>query len=303
MDRNRITLMAFLLLFSFILFPLCTNAAAQQDAAKGAAPGQKWESSIGMKFVYIPSGTFTMGSPAAEEGREKDEVQHQVTLTKGFYMQTTEVTVGQWRVFVKETGYKTDAETKGGAFVLKDGEWKTREGYYWDNPGLMQTDEHPVTCVSYADIRAFVEWLNSKEDFIYRLPTEAEWEYACRAGTTTRFHWGDKADCEKADFGNSWTNECKRKKPIKTVKVGSYGPNPWGLYDMHGNVWEWCADWDAPYPAGDVTDPKGPPSGEKRIVRGGSWWSYSRFCRSACRVNNSPDRRFYTLGFRLAREQ
>jgi formylglycine-generating enzyme required for sulfatase activity len=254
----------------------------------------------GMTFVSISPGSFTMGSPEDEEGREADEVQHQVTISQGFSIQTTEVTVGQWRTFVEETGYESTAE-KTGAMALEDGEWKVRKGYDWKNPGFPQSDNHPVTCVSWDDTKAFAEWLSEKAGGTFRLPTEAEWEYACRAGTTTRFHWGDKMDCDKANFGNSWSNECGRKEPLRTVQVASYPPNAWGLYDMHGNVWEWTNDWFAPYQEGSATDPKGPEWGERRSVRSGSWWSYSRYCRSAVRVRNSPDQAFQTLGFRLVR--
>jgi formylglycine-generating enzyme required for sulfatase activity len=282
-------------------------AGALASEAK-ASPEKTYTDSLGQTFVWIPAGTFVMGTPEDEEGREKDEVQHQVTLTKGYYFQDKEVTVGQWRQFAEATGFKTDAETKGGAIVLieKDVDklgrgkvWEQTEGYYWDNPGFPQKDNHPVTCVSWRDVQAYTEWLSKKEGKTYRLPTEAEWEYACRAGTKTRYFWGDEVDCDKAIFGNSWVNECKREDPIHTLPVGSYAPNAWGIYDMHGNVWEWCHDWKVDYPPGPAVDPKGPESGENRVVRGGSWWSFSRWCRCGLRTFNSPDRRLNTLGFRL----
>ena len=279
---------------AFFLCLMLTGVAATVSAE----PAKQMTPLPGMTFVYIPPGSFSMGSMPDEEGREQDETRHPVTLTKGFYMQATEVTVNQWREFVKETGYESTGE-KTGAMVLKDGEWDIRKGYDWKNPGFPQEGDHPVTCVSWKDAQAFAEWMSQKAEGTFRLPTEAEWEYACRAGTDTRFSWGDEADCEKANFGNSWTNECGREEPLRTVKTGTYPPNPWGLYDMHGNAWEWTGDWFSKYPEGAQTDPTGPEWGELRAVRGGSWWSYSRFCRSASRVENSPDKAFQTLGFRL----
>ena len=287
----------------FFLFIFFLAAGAIGQEAIGEEPQQVIESPAGMTFVYIPPGEFMMGSPVDEKGRNKDEeTPHKVTLTRGFYMQTTEVTVGQWRAFSQATGYRSDAETKGGAKTMKDNEWQVREGRYWDSPGFEQADDYPVTCISWKDAQAFAEWLSTKEGKPYRLPFEAEWEYACRAGTTSRFGWGNKTDCSKANFGNSWTNECKRKESIRTVKVAGYSPNAWGLYDMVGNVWEWCQDWYGKYPDGHVTDPQGASSGERRVVRGGSWWSYSRYCRSAARGWCGPEDRWFTLGFRLVRE-
>ena len=139
--------------------------------------------SINYKMVYIPPGEFMMGSPEDEEGRYSDEKLHRVRITRGFYMGVTEVTVGQWKRFVEETGYRTQAEREGGAWIWT-GKWEKKKGYYWDNPGFSQTDDHPVTCISWYDVQKFIEWLNKKAGKqIYRLPTEAEWEYACRAGT------------------------------------------------------------------------------------------------------------------------
>lgn len=278
---------------------LCSMLMGAAGMAQ-AEPEKEISPLPGMVFVYIAPGTFSMGSPPDEEGREADEPLHQVTLSRGYYMQKTEVTLDQWRAFVKETGYVSTAE-KTGSMSLKDGEWDVRKGYHWKSPGFPQEGDHPVMCVSWKDTQAFAQWLSEKTQGSFRLPTEAEWEYACRAGTSTRFSWGNEPDCDQANFGNSWTNECGRKEPLRTVKVSSYPPNPWGLHDMHGNAWEWTNDWFADYPQGQVTDPTGPEVGERRAVRGGSWWSYSRYCRSAARVRNDPDQAFQTLGFRLVR--
>lgn len=292
MLQGRLALVLFTSFVCLLLTSAAATASGQQAKRITPMPG--------MDFVYIQPGDFVMGSPEDEEGREETETQHRVTLSRGFFMQATEVTVDQWRAFVEDSGYESTA-METGCMVLEEGEWDIRKGYHWEKPGFSQQGDHPVTCVSWKDANAFAEWLSQKAEGTFRLPTEAEWEYACRAGTATRFYWGKKVECSKANFGNSWTNECGRKEPLRTVKVGSYPPNPWGLYDMHGNAWEWTHEWFADYPEGPVTDPAGPEWGERRAVRGGSWWSYSRFCRSAARVRNSPDQAFQTLGFRLVR--
>ena len=290
------------------------KAKAEEEAAaraKAAGPEPRITNSIGMTFVYIKPGTFMMGSPSGEVGRDNDETQHQVTLTRGFHMGETEVTVGQWRVFARDSGYKTEAETGGGAYTFIEGKWEKKEGAYWDNPGFAQSENHPVTCVSWNDVQAFIRWINRKENADYRLPTEAEWEYAARAGTQTARFWGEDADraCGYANVsdltewsGRKWNNphNC-RDGHWFTAPVGSFRPNPWGLHDMIGNVWEWCQDWKGDYPSGSVTDPTGPYSGSVRVNRGGSWGYGARLCRSAYRDFNTPEYRSNLLGFRLSR--
>jgi formylglycine-generating enzyme required for sulfatase activity len=216
-----------------------------------------------MSFVYIPPGKFMMGSPKDEPGHEDNEKLHEVTLTRGFYMQTTAVTVRYWRQFVKETAYKSEAEIGDGSFTWTGSEGIKKKGIFWDNPGFKQTDEHPVTCVSWNDTQRFIEWLNKKDEGSYRLPTEAEWEYACRAGTTTPFAFGKCLSTDDTNYNGNYPLEgCpKGKYRGKTIPVGSLKANDWGLYDMHGNVWEWCEDWYDDYPSGKVTDPYGTISG------------------------------------------
>jgi formylglycine-generating enzyme required for sulfatase activity len=226
--------------------------------------------SLGMKFVYIPPGTFMMGSPESEKGRLNDEFQHEVTLTKGFYMQTTEVTQGQWQVVMG------------------------------NNPSYFKDcgDDCPVESVSWNDAQEFIEKLNQKEKGSqYRLPTEAEWEYACRAGTETRFYTGNsEADLDRAGWYSKNSGE-------KTHPVGRKEPNGFGLYDMHGNVWEWCQDWYGGYLTGSVIDPKGTSSGPYRVLRGGSWFDDGRLVRSAARGWLAPTFRGDFYGLRLARGQ
>ncbi|MFH1092253.1 MAG: formylglycine-generating enzyme family protein, partial [Pseudomonadota bacterium] len=261
---------------------------------------------IGMKFILIPAGMFAMGSGqgpvklASRYGGEatwyEDEIQHQVTISRPFYMQTTEVTVGQWRKFVQAIGYRSAAEREGWSWAWNDTEkkWAKTGGAYWDSPGFNQTDDSPVTCVTWEDAQAFLRWLNGKEDEgTYRLPTEVEWEYAARAGSTMAFYFGDDQSLlgEYAWYiGNSGG---------RTHPVGQRRPNAWGLYDMYGNVWEWCQDWYAGYQLGNVTDPAGPSSGSSRVLRGGSWIDVVRLCRSASRFRNDPDVRGFNAGFRL----
>jgi formylglycine-generating enzyme required for sulfatase activity len=229
--------------------------------------------SIGMSFVYIEPGTFMMGSPSDEPGRRSNETQHQVTLTKGYFMQTTEVTQGQWKEIMES------------------------------NPSNISScgDNCPVENVSWNDIQEFIQKLTQKESSRnYRLPTEAEWEYAARAGTTTRFFWGNQADCSRANYGNSsWSDECKSINPGKTKTVKSYSPNNWGLYDMHGNVYEWCSDWYSDYSSSALVDPLGPTTGLIRVIRGGGSADDAKSCRSAFRSGFGPVSVVSGLGFRL----
>jgi formylglycine-generating enzyme required for sulfatase activity len=249
----------------------------------------------------------------------KDEhPQHRVRITKPLYLGTYHVTRGQFRQFVKDSGYKTDAE-KGdhpGAFGW-DPEKKNfdfNEKYSWRNAGFEQTDEHPVVNVSWNDAVAFCESLSKKEGKTYRLPTEAEWEYACRAGTSTRYYSGDDPET-LAKVGNVADAAAKAQFPVWkytikasdgfvfTAPVGKFKPNAFGLFDMHGHPWQWCADWyEAEYYAkSPADDPTGPDTGVVRVLRGGSWLLRPNFARSAARDSDYPDSRCYTTGFRVAR--
>ena len=241
-----------------------------------------FRNSIGMEFVLIPAGTFTMGSPPGEPHRHKTEVQHRVTISRPFYMQATEVTLKQWRSLMRRK-----------FFGRRKGE------------GTM-----PVVKVSWHDCVKFIKKLNELNEGRYRLPTEAEWEYSCRAGTSTAYSWGDSIDCSKAMYDNSVleSGDCLdyvRSKGLsvnRPASVKSYQPNTWGLYDMHGNVWEWCRDWYADYPIGLIMNPSGPDSGTEKIRRGGSWFKHGYSCRSANRAHGHPPTRYKTTGFRVVRE-
>jgi formylglycine-generating enzyme required for sulfatase activity len=169
----------------------------------------------------------------------------------------------------------------------------------------------PMESITWQQVLSFIEKLNKKEEgTTYRLPTEAEWEYACRAGTRTTFSWGNVADCSKMNYENGTEGQedsCseyvgkKGLRPDSTVPVKTYPPNAWGLYDMHGNVWEWCQDWYGDYPSGSVTDPKGPAKGVYRVGRGGAFFRKAQYCRSATRYLFTPQYGYEGLGFRLVR--
>jgi formylglycine-generating enzyme required for sulfatase activity len=213
-----------------------------------------------IEWIKIPAGTFTMGSPSYETDRESDEgPQHPVSLS-GFKMSKYEVTFAQYDAFCDATGRQKPSD----------------EGWGRGN--------RPVINVDWNDATAFAQWMGC------RLPTEAEWEYACRAGTTTPFNTGSSLNSSQANF-NSIVGQTK--------PVGSYAPNAWGLHDMHGNAWEWCSDWYGDYSSNAQTNPKGLLSGSPRVLRGGSWYGYGGYCRSAHRGLTVPSTRGYYVGFRL----
>ncbi len=269
-------------------FPLESNVL-KFDLEKQPKPPDKITNSLGMKFVYIRSGTFTMGSPENEKGRDNDEKQHKVTLTKGFYMQTTEVTVKQWKQFIKETGG-----------YIGDGENGYKCAGMGKTEGFTQENAHPIACVSWNEAQAFIKWLNRKESSDYRLPTEAEWEYTARAGSVTAFANGDIAELECGIDSNldkiGWY--CGNSGDGAHF-VAQKKPNAWDIYDMHGNVFEWCWDWYGEYQTSPETDPKGPDSGSSRVLRGGSWDYCAGGCRTAARIRYEPRFRECYNGFRL----
>jgi eukaryotic-like serine/threonine-protein kinase len=254
--------------------------------------------SIGMKLVRLPAGKFLMGSPAREAGHKPDEEQHEVTLTRPFFIGAHEVTVGQFKAFVKATRYKTDAEKtgEGASRRFADNSFKMDINCNWRNPGFGQTEDQPVVCVSWNDALAFCNWLSDKESKAYRLPTEAEWEYACRAGSQTRFSYG----ADGKELGDhAWF---RPNSDQQTHPVGQKKANPWGLFDMHGNAWEWTGDWYAAdyYKNSPKENPSGPPGGSFRVLRGGSWNDGTSACRSAQRKGVAPPMwRDVLIGFRV----
>ncbi|MBN1164515.1 MAG: SUMF1/EgtB/PvdO family nonheme iron enzyme [Candidatus Krumholzibacteriota bacterium] len=238
-------------------------------------------SSIGIKMVPINPGTFQMGSSDREKGRGKDESQHKVWISKAYLISTTEVTQAQWIMVMGEN----PSHFKGDDQPVERVTWF--EAIDFCNRLSEREGLDPV----YKVHEQYVSWDRGKRG--YRLPTEAEWEYACRAGTKTRIYTGDnKHDLLRA----GWYKENSDKK---THPVGQLDPNDWDLYDMHGNVWEWCWDWYDSYPIGNTVDPAGPGSGNFRVLRGGSWRDDSRYCRSASRNWLRPVNRLSYNGLRL----
>lgn len=281
-----------------------------------AADPEVITNTLGMKLVKIPAGEFIMGSPDTEEGHTDAEPQHKVRITKPFLLGQHEVTVGQFRKFVTATGHKTALEKEGKPGFGYDpdlGAIEILPKFNWKNTGF-GTDEHPVVNISWDDALAFCKWLSANEKETYELPTEAQWEYACRAGTKTRYFTGETeeslqgyANISDASFlakyaNATWSAEWNDGHPF-SAPVGSLKPNPWGLYDMHGNAWEWCADWYAQDYAKEspVDDPPGPKTGEVHIVRGGAFTNRLRFVRAADRDAKRPGYRYNFTGFRVVR--
>ncbi|MDM0089038.1 MULTISPECIES: formylglycine-generating enzyme family protein [unclassified Variovorax] len=311
--------------------------------AAGAHAADIEHNSLGMAFVRLPAGEFLMGSdeasdslaraypelPAARFAQLDDEGPvHRVRITRAFWMGQHEVTVGQFRRFVEASGYVAESEAdgtggygwradydpattpRGDAFEGRD------RRYSWRNPGFVQGEDHPVVNVTWHDAQALAAWLSRTEGRRYRLPTEAEWEYACRAGTRSRYHAGDDPrsllgaanvfDARSARHWPQWQAMALQGDDghAFTAPVGSYAPNPWGLHDMHGNAWEWVADWhgDDYYAKSPIDDPQGPAEGTVRVRRGGSWHTWPFYTRASYRNWNAPSTRYTLVGIRLVRE-
>lgn len=271
------------------------------------------ETFAGIAFAWIPAGEFLMGSKLSAENVEmifggkredyRDELpQHDVTLSKGFWMGRYEVTNAQFEQFASATGYRTDAEREGRGRALNGDRWEDREGASWRTPGWDPQPTQPVVLVSWRDAQAHVDWLNTLGQGRFRLPSEAEWEYACRADGFGVYSFGDYADSLPANA--RYRANALELGEACPAPVGTKLPNPWNLYDMHGNVGEWCRDgYDAAYYTySPAVDPQGPEAGAQRVVRGGSWYSYDRYCRSASRTCAAAEYRYVVLGYRLCRD-
>ncbi len=281
-----------------------SSSAASGDPALRVRPGsgesfRDGDAAWAPEMVVVPAGSFMMGTaqaeidalckeyPGAAEWFRREGPQHKVTIAKPFAVGRFAVTRGEFAAFVKESGH---AVLEGGSF--KD-------------PGFAQDDSHPVVCVNWDDAKAYATWLSGKTGKNYRLPSEAEWEYACRAGSSTPFWQGSSISTDQANYDGNYTFGGGRKGEYRqrTVPVKSFAPNPWGLYQVHGNVWEWCQDcWneryeDAPADGSVLT------TGDCafRLLRGGSWLSGPRYLRAASRYRFSVVGRSYAVGFRLAR--
>jgi formylglycine-generating enzyme required for sulfatase activity len=268
----------------------------------------------------IPPGTFLMGSDNKEDGHSRVEgPQHEVEISRPFAMGIHAVTRAQFRAFMDASnGFRTEAEKDGQGGHGYDARTKRLEGpnplYTWRHTGWLQSDDHPVLNVTWNDAMAFCKWLSDREGRIYDLPTEAEWEYACRAGTTTRFFSGNAdASLEKAaniaDVALQAVLDPVKHKGLKfqtwndgfafTAPVGSKQGNAWGLFDMHGNVWQWCRDGRRQYDANPKKDPDYPIKGDNHSLRGGSWNDSPSRCRSAFRFGHAASYRGGSVGFRI----
>jgi formylglycine-generating enzyme required for sulfatase activity len=295
---------AFISAFAFMLVG-CMQLAEAQNKAKG------WEkevtNSIGMKFVRIPPGKFKMGSPKTENDRKQNESQHEIEITKVFWLGIHEATQRQFKQIM---GYNPSCFSADG---------KGKPGVKYDNrPAAdkakvvgMDTSDFPVENVSWSEAVEFCNKLSAlpaerRAGRGYRLPTEAEWEYACRGGASPYqvFHFGNSLSSKQANFNGTEPYGVADKGTFlrRTCKVGRYKANAFGLFDMHGNVWEWCLDWydEDYYARSPQQDPRGPPKGTQRVVRGGGLFDFGDYCRTAKRGRDVPDARNSFLGFRVA---
>ena len=262
------------------------NARIRALLAAGIRPCVPlFTNSVGMSFALIPAGSFLMGSPESEADRYDSEgPQHEVEITQSFSLDIHPVTQKQYKA-VMGNNPSSFSRIRGGGVA-----------------------NHPVEQVSWEESVEFCRKLSARAEEksagrAYRLPTEAEWEYSCRGGATSSkpFSFGDALSSTQANFdGNHPSGGAAKGRDLqRTTPVGSYQPNAFGLFDMHGNVWEWCADWFGSYPRTSVKDPAGPPTGERRVLRGGSWCNHGRSCRAACRYHVVPGNRDFSSGFRL----
>jgi formylglycine-generating enzyme required for sulfatase activity len=296
-----------------IVCAMLANVVLAQEA--GAT--KSLQNSLKMKFVFIPAGEFVMGSSPEEIARLTAEMtaakvdpwyaqsprsegaQRRVTISRGFYVGVHEVTVGNFRAFVEGSGHRTTAEASGrGGYGLVEGQWRQSPRFTWKEVGYERGEDHPVMNVSWGDAVTFCEWLSKLEKRRYRLPTEAEWEYACRAGSPARYPWGDDA-ARRSEF--AWIGENAGNRPRA---VGTRKANAFGLHDMLGNVYEYCSDHfqATPFAADAVTDPVGPAKGTARVVRGASWGTSPQHARSAFRGDAGADHYNQRDGFRVVLE-
>lgn len=260
--------------------------------------------SLEPEMVRIPAGTFLMGSPESEKDRDSNEGPQRKVSIAAFEMSRFEITVGQFRQFVQDYNYRTVAEQNGkGCYVWINNEWKQQLERNWQSPGFTQSDNQPVVCVSWHDAQAYVTWLVNKTGKPYRLPTEAEWEYAARAGTPTRYWWSDdigKNNAVCGDCGSQWDGK-------QTAPVGSFNANAFGLHDTAGNVWEWVEDcWHDNYTNAPIHGSAWQEADggycSLRMIRGGSWLYNPQILRSAVRTMISTGGAGGDLGFRIARD-
>ena len=282
---------------------------------EGAAP----RTGAGPAMVRVPAGRFWMGSRDSlgeiiakgggeAQTYEREFPRHQVEITRPFLLAATEVTNAQFAAFVQATGHVTDAQRQGQGHIWKKG-FVAQKGADWLHPqgpasNIAGREGHPVVQVSWRDAQAYCQWLSQREGRLYRLPSEAEWEYACRAGSETPFAFGETVSAEQVNYFAKKPYPGGFPGPYRadTIPAGSLAANAWGLHDMHGNVWEWCADFYDPeyYKFSPLADPAGPGQGQERVVRGGAYNFSAVGVRSARRWGRAPDQGFSQVGFRVA---
>jgi len=309
-------------------WPFDAQEARRRQEETAKALGVKVEDDLDLgrgeriNLVLIPAGEFMMGDTQTPEEVDKRwpggqlewykwaQPRHRVKLTKPFYLGECEVTRGQFAVFTRDADYKTDAEKAGKALVLKDNKWGEQEGFSWRNPNFQQTDRHPAVCISWNDAVAFCEWASKKTGRIVSLPTESQWEYACRAGTDGIWPWGEREE-DTQGKANVASDHEEINYPYRfrgvsdgftyTAPVGTFAANCFGLKDMIGNAWEWCSDWlgKGYYGESPPQDPSGPPDGRLHVVRGGTWHHDPKGCRSAYRHSGEPTYALSSRGFRV----
>jgi formylglycine-generating enzyme required for sulfatase activity len=296
LSKTRVYLRALvvLLVFPFLLAGPA-RAMAQSDVA--ASLSVPIDPKINVELVWVAPGEFLQGSPGTESGREPDEIQHRVKITQGFYIGKYPITIEQFQSFANQTNYKTEAERgSSGGFGWNGQDLVQSPEFNWKNPGYPTSQNHPVTIVTFEDAQAFCKWLSSKSKSRVQLPSESQWELACRAGTQGRTYAGDTD--EQIDE-IAWT----KANSTGAQAVGAKRPNALGIFDMSGNVSEWCLDVYGAYPAIAQSDPLAttPDSGDKlrNVLRGGSWNRDRRRARSAARFRADPKSRNADIGFRI----
>ncbi len=275
------------------LLRILLGLAVSSAAAAGPSIQIDIGNGVTLDLILVQPGQYSQGSPEDEAGRGADEAARPVSLTKPFYLGRTEVTRRQFETFVRATGYRTEAEDgKSGGYGWDGQKLLQRKDFNWRSPGIAQTGEHPVCCVTWFDAQRFCEWLSQRSGRKFSLPSEAQWEYACRAGTQTP--WPLEVDETAWHKGNSG---------FSTHAAAGLKANAWGFHDMGGNVWEWCEDWYAPYPAGRAIDPLQTndklSDKPRRVLRGGGFLKDASGARSAARFRNDPRSRNADNGFRV----